>query len=274
MAPKGKLIAIGGGEDKRRSMEVLRRFLSEIDKKDPVIEIITTATSLPDEVGDDYVSAFRSLDVRDYDTLHIDDKDMANDRRYIERIRKADGVLFSGGDQLKLSSILGGTDFHKILKERYDNEHFVIAGTSAGAAAMSQHMIVRGSSKDALIKGELKLTTGLGFIDDVIIDTHFTERGRFGRLIQAVATLPSALGLGLGEDTAAVISNGNHVEIVGSGMVVIIDGQQIRQTTITEIRDGEPLTVEGVMLHVLCEGDCFLLQERTFTHRARTSSSG
>jgi cyanophycinase len=273
MAPKGKLIAIGGGEDKKRGMDVLKRFLAEINKKDPVIEIITTATSLPDEVGDDYISAFRSLDVKDYDTLHIDDKDMANDRRYIERIRKADGVIFSGGDQLKLSSILGGTDFHNILKERYENEHFVIAGTSAGAAAMSQHMIVRGSSEDALIKGELKLTTGLGFIDDVVIDTHFTQRGRFGRLIQAVATLPSSIGLGLGEDTAAVITDGNHVEIVGSGMVVIVDGQNIRQSTITEIRDGEPLTVEGVTLHVLCEGDCFLLKERAFAERAKTTSS-
>ena len=273
MAPKGKLIAIGGGEDKKRSMEVLKRFLAEIDKKDPAIEIITTATSLPEEVGDDYISAFRSLDVRNYGTLHIDDKDMANDREVIERLRKADGVIFSGGDQLKLSSILGGTDFHKIMKERYENEHFVIAGTSAGAAAMSHHMIVRGSSADALIKGELKLTTGLGWIDDVIIDTHFTQRGRFGRLIQAVSTLPSALGLGLGEDTAAVISDGNHVEIVGSGMVVIVDGQNIRQTTITEIKDGEPLTVEGVMMHVLCTGDCFLLKERAFTERARAASS-
>ena len=272
MTPKGKLIAIGGGEDKERSREVLKRFLAEIDRKDPVIEVITTATSIPDEVGDDYISAFRSLGVRDHDTLHIDDKDMANDRKYIERIRKADGVLFSGGDQLKLSSILGGTDFHKIMKERYENENFVIAGTSAGAAAMSQHMIVRGSSADALIKGELKLTTGLGWINDVIIDTHFTQRGRFGRLIQAVSTLPSAIGLGLGEDTAAVITEGNNIEIVGSGMVVIVDGQNIRQTTLTEIRDGEPLTVEGVVLHVLCKGDRFLLKERTFGQRATSSS--
>lgn len=262
-APKGKLIAIGGGEDKERSRDVLKRFLDETGRRDPVIEIITTATSIPHEVGDGYINAFRSLGVRDYDTLHIDEKE-ANDDRYIERIQKADGVLFSGGDQLKLSSILGGSEFHKVLKERYENDNFVIAGTSAGAAAMSHTMIVRGSSEDALIKGELKLTTGLGFIDDVIIDTHFTQRGRFGRLIQAVSTLPSALGLGLGEDTAAVITGGNNIEIIGSGLVVIVDGRHIRQTTVTEIRDGEPLTVEGVMLHILCKGDKFSLQERAF----------
>jgi cyanophycinase len=273
MATKGKLIAIGGGEDKERNRDVLKRFLEEIGKKDPVIEIITTATSLPDEVGDDYTSAFRSLGVRDYNTLHIDEKDQASDRKFIERIEKADGVLFSGGDQLKLSSILGGTDFHKMLKDRYENDDFVIAGTSAGAAAMSQTMIVRGSSEDALIKGELKLTTGLGFIDEVFIDTHFTQRGRFGRLIQAVSTIPSSLGLGLGEDTAAVITGGNHIEIVGSGLVVIVDGQHIRQTTITEIKDGEPLTVEGVMMHVLCKGDRFLLQERTFAKRGDSEES-
>lgn len=272
MAPKGKLIAIGGGENKERNSEVLKRFLAETGKKDPVIEIITTATSLPNEVGDDYITAFRSMGVRDYGTLHIDEKDEANDRKYIERIRKADGVLFSGGDQLKLSTILGGSDFHKILKERYENENFVIAGTSAGAAAMSHTMIVRGSSEDALIKGELKLTTGLGFIDDVIIDTHFTQRGRFGRLIQAVATLPSAIGIGLGEDTAAVITGGNHIEIVGSGLVVIADGQHIRQTTVTEIKDGEPLTVEHIVMHALCKGDRFLLHERTFAKDDRDTA--
>jgi cyanophycinase len=264
MAPKGKLIAIGGGEDKERNRDVLRRVLEETGRRDPVIEIITTATSLPDEVGDDYINAFRSLGVRDYGTIHIDEKDQANDSKFLERIQKADGVMFSGGDQLKLGTILGGTEFHKLLKERYENDNFVIAGTSAGAAAMSHTMIVRGSSEDALIKGELKLTTGLGFIEDVIIDTHFTQRGRFGRLIQAVSTLPSAMGLGLGEDTGAVITGGNNIEIVGSGLVVIVDGSHIRQTTVTEIRDGEPLTVEGVVMHILCKGDKFSLQERAF----------
>lgn len=269
MSIKGTLIPIGGGEDKKESMDVLKRIIAETNVKDPLIEVITTATSVPDEVRRDYEEAFRSLGLKNYDTIHIDRKEDANDRKFLDRLKKADAILFSGGDQGKLSEVLMGTEFHEVMMDRYKKDSFIIAGTSAGAAAMSDTMILRGSSKDALIKGELDLTAGFGFLTGVVIDTHFTERGRFGRLIQAVSTNPKLLGIGLGEDTAAVVKNGSEIEIEGSGLVVIVDGSSINHTNLNEIKEGDPLSVEGISLHVLCAGDRFDLLERKFIYPAK-----
>lgn len=264
---------IGGGEDKERGMEVLKRFVKETGAKDPVIEVITTATNLPREVGRDYKDAFRSMGLRHYDTMHIDTEERANDRKYIERIEKADGVFFSGGNQEKVSSILRGTEFHKVLMHRYENDDFIIAGTSAGAAAMSEVMILGGSSEESLLKGELNLTTGLGFLNGLVVDTHFTERGRFGRLIHAITANPSVMGIGFGEDTGAVITEGDVLEIVGSGLVIIVDGQSIKRTNINEVREGEPLSINGITMHVLCEGDRFSISSRDFIYKGERAQS-
>ncbi len=272
MLPKGIIIPIGGGEDKQESMDVLKRVVAETGRQDPIIEVITTATSIPDEVRRDYEDAFKSMGLKNYDSMHIDYREDANDRKYIERLKSADAVLFSGGDQMKLSEVLGGTDFHKVLTDRFMEGNLVIAGTSAGAAAMSDTMIVKGSSKDALIKGELSLTAGFGFLTDVVVDTHFTERGRFGRLIQAVSTNPKLLGIGLGEDTSAIIKKGCEMEIFGSGLVVIIDGNYIKNTNLNEIREGDPLSVDNVVLHVLCKGDRFDLAKRKFIYQDQKNS--
>lgn len=261
---KGKLMPIGGGEDRRNTMDVLKRFVQETGKRDPIIEVITTATNLPDEVWRDYKEAFRAMGLRDYDYMHIDNEDQANDRRYIERIERADGVFFSGGNQEKITSVLRNSEFHKALMKRYEEEDCVIGGTSAGAAAMSEWMILGGSSTESLRKGEMDLTTGLGFLQGLVIDTHFTERGRFGRLIQCITTNPASLGIGFGEDTGAVITNGDILEIVGSGLVIVVDGQTIKHTNINEVKEGEPLSVNGVTLHVLCEGDRFSISKRDF----------
>lgn len=273
MLPKGTLIPIGGGEDKNENMEVLKRVVAETGREDPLIEVITTATSIPDEVSRDYEDAFSSMGLKNYASIHIDRREDASDREFIERIKKADAVLFTGGDQSKLGEVLAGTDFHKVLVERYLNSNFVIAGTSAGAAAMSETMILRGSSKDALIKGELELTNGFGFLNTVVIDTHFTERGRFGRLIQAVTTNPKVLGIGLGEDTSSIIKNGNEMEILGSGLVVIVDGSKLNHTNLNEITEGNPVSAEGVILHVLCKGDRFDLNERRFIYPSKQSEA-
>lgn len=266
MLPKGIIIQIGGGEDKQESMDVLKRVVAETGRQDPIIEVITTATSIPDEVRKDYEDAFNSMGLKNYDTMHIDRREDANDRKYLDRIKSADAVLFSGGDQAKLSEVLGGTDFHKVLCDRFMEGNLVIAGTSAGAAAMSDTMILSGSSKDALIKGELELTAGFGFLKGVVVDTHFTQRGRFGRLIQAVSTNPKLLGIGLGEDTSAIIKNGYEMEIFGSGLVVVVDGNSINHTNLNEIKEGDPLSVDGIMLHVLCKGDRFDLEKRKFIY--------
>jgi cyanophycinase len=173
--------------------------------------------------------------------------------------------MFSGGDQLRLTSIFGGTEIYQILHDRLiAEENFVIAGTSAGAMAMSNTMIYQGKSDLAHLKGEVKITTGLAFVANVIIDSHFDKRGRFNRLAQAVASNPQCTGIGLGEDTGVVITEGNQLEVVGSGAVVIVDGKDIRHSNITDISEGAPISIEGLKVNILVKGNGYLLKERKF----------
>src|SRR5436190_9291032 len=226
--PKGKLIIIGGSVDKGsdpklpgdlpKSLKffekgILKRMSNESVKgKHSRFEIITTASSIPKEVGEEYMKAFHQLEMHDTAVLDIRTREEANSPENLERLRKADVVMFTGGDQLRLTSIFGGTAFHHLLLEKYQNDEFIISGTSAGAAASSNNMIYQGSSQGALLKGEVKITGGLGFINNVIIDTHFVQRGRIGRLLYACASNPINLGIGLGEDSGLLITNGHSME--------------------------------------------------------------
>jgi cyanophycinase len=229
--PKGILIPIGGGEDKKEGKEVLCRVIEETGKKHPCITLVTLATSLPEEAAKDYQAAFTDLKITKFNVIHFNNLREADTDENMEKVNSCNVIMFSGGDQLKLSSMLGGTGLLKRIRERYyDEPGFVVAGTSAGAAAMSNTMIVSGSSEDALIKGELELTNGLDLINSVFIDTHFTQRGRIGRLIQTVTGNPGVLGVGLGEDTSLVIHKGDEMEVVGSGLVIIVDGREITYT--------------------------------------------
>ena len=177
--------------------------------------------------------------------------------------------MFSGGNQLRLSTIFGGTRFLQILLERYDKEAaFVVAGTSAGAMAMSNTMIYEGNAARAHLKGEVKITTGLGFIDDVIIDSHFEKRGRFIRLAQAVASNPSCIGIGLGEDTGMLITDGNKMEAIGSGCVTIIDGHDIRYSNLADIPDGNPFSIDNLKVHICEKGNGYMVAERQFLPEA------
>jgi cyanophycinase len=197
----------------------------------------------------------------------------AMDHDYIERIKKCDAVMFSGGNQLRLSATFGGTEILKICLQRYnDEENFVIAGTSAGAMAMSNTMIYEGNATRAHLKGEVKITTGLGFMDDVIFDSHFEKRGRFGRLAQAIATNPQCLGIGLGEDTGMLITDGNKMEAIGSGLVIIVDGFDIRHNNIADIPEGNPISIENLKVHFCEKGNGYLLRERTFLPQAEIST--
>ena len=197
------------------------------------IEVITTASMIPLEVGDNYLNAFGKIGCTDVGVLNIRNRVDALDPSFIDRIRVADAVMFSGGNQLRLTSTFGGTPFLELLLKRYHEEsQFLIAGTSAGAMAMSNTMIYEGNATKAHLKGEVKITTGLGFMDDVIFDSHFEKRGRFGRLAQAIAANPSCIGIGLGEDTGMLITSGNRMEAIGSGLVMIVDGHDIRHSNI------------------------------------------
>jgi len=285
--PKGKLIAIGGAEDKGTDLEtgeihrnnlnffelgILRRVVEEAGGTSSRIEVITTASTIPYEVGENYLNAFGKIGCTNVGVMHIRTRQDAMDDEYIERIRHCDAVMFSGGNQLRLSVTDGGTEFLSILKKRYKEDNFLIAGTSAGAMAMGQVMIYEGNAARAHLKGQVKMTTGLGFISSIIIDSHFEKRGRFGRLVQAVATNPSAIGIGLGEDTGMLITEGNKMEAIGSGLVVIIDGHDILHSNIADIPEGNPVSIENMKVHFCEKGNGYLIKERKFLPEASDGS--
>lgn len=272
---KGKLIIIGGAVDKGSFTEknldknaqknlnffeegILKRIIKESKLKElSRIEVITTASNIPREIGPEYVKAFSYLGANNVDVIYIEKREQASDSEILERLKKADVVMFTGGDQLRLTSILGGTPFDDILISKYRNEDFVYAGTSAGAAAASTNMIYQGTSHEALLKGEIKITSGLGLIDDVIIDTHFVQRGRIGRLFQAVVGNPKVLGIGLGEDTGLLVINGRQMEAIGSGLVILVDGREIKDTNLTQVELGQPISINHLVTHVMSKYDTF-----------------
>lgn len=279
---KGKLIAIGGAEDKGTEIEkvmaihhnlnffglgILRRIVEEAGGILARIEVITTASMIPFEVGNNYLEAFGRIGCTNIGVMHIRTREDIQEEEYIDRIKNCDAVMFTGGNQMRLTSIFGGTKILRNIQDRYKNEPFIVAGTSAGAMAMSNTMIYEGDASRAHLKGEVKITTGLAFMDNVIFDSHFEKRGRFGRLSQAVGANPSCIGIGLGEDTGMLVTQGNKMEAIGSGLVVIIDGHDIRHSNIADIPEGNPMSVENIRVHLCAKGNGFLVQERKFIER-------
>lgn len=281
MIPKGKLLIIGGAEDKGEAStsvpeikaknkdfkhyEILGELIPPDRHVEHRIEVITTASSIPMEMGKTYIKAFAKAGFDNIHHISIESKDEARDPEWLRRIEKAHAILFSGGDQFRLATILGGTPvLEAIVKKYYHEKSFIVAGTSAGAMAMSRLMIYMGENNEAMLKGDVKISSGFGVLDNCIIDTHFVKRGRFGRLAQAVIMNPSCTGIGLGEDTALIIKNGNEAECRGSGMVIIIDGQEIGHTNITYTEENTAICVENLKVHILAKGSGFLLKERKY----------
>jgi len=276
MKTKGKLIIIGGAEDKGTEEDkgdftyhgILERCVREmVNKEKGRIEIVTTASTLPDEMGREYRKAFKKVGAENVGTLTIETRDEADSPKVLKRLQDADAVFFTGGEQLRLSTILSGTEFYKTLVERLETEHnFLYAGTSAGAAVVSETMIDSGSSEDAIRKGEVITSTGFGFIDNIVFDTHFITRGRIGRLFQIVVSNPNVLGVGLEENTGLLIHN-DKMECIGPGMTIIIDGQSIKKTNLLEIKPGKPISIENLRAHVMSRVDLFDLKERSMEIR-------
>ncbi len=277
--PLGHLVAVGGAEDKGTDLEkgilqrnrlnffelgILKNIVSLIGAAGPCVEVITTASSIPDEVAQNYIEAFEKLGCMNVGHMRIRNREDVAQPDYMKRLLACNCIMFSGGNQLRLSSIFGGTDFLDVLKQRYQQGNFLIAGTSAGAMAMSNTMIYEGSAALANLKGEVKITTGLGLLQNVIIDTHFDQRGRFNRLAQAVAAQPGAIGIGLGEDTGVIVSQGHELKAIGSGSVVIIDGKNIEYNNIADIDFGMPISVENIIVHIMSKGDVYNLETRKF----------
>ncbi|MDI1352318.1 MAG: cyanophycinase [bacterium] len=272
--PKGTLLIIGGAEDKVGQppdiIEQMKEFtryeiLSELrpHSKNKKIEIVTTGSEVQDEVKKTYQKVFREIGYNNLGFIPIKARDEAIKKKYLSRAEDAGVIFFTGGDQFRLSTILGGTPFVDIIKQRYmDDPDFIVAGTSAGAMVMSSVMIMGGGLTEALVYKNLHTSSGLGLLPMCIIDTHFIRRGRFGRLAHAIIMNPEQLGIGLGEDTALIIKNGSDAECRGSGMVVIIDGKHISQTNITTVQEGEPVYVENLKVHLLVKRCHFSIDQR------------
>ncbi|WP_303311411.1 cyanophycinase [Hymenobacter sp. BT730] len=272
--PKGKLLLIGGHESKGdeqtkeekeeaenrnfTSMAVLQRMVDETGSKGPIL-VIPTASEEPRDSANAYVKAFGRLDGPKVEILDIRTREEANSPKTIALLEKAGSLLFTGGDQLRLTALLGGTALQHCIQKRYAHDGLLIAGTSAGATAMSTPMIYQGKDDAGFLKGEIHITTGLELMHDVAVDTHFVARGRIVRMAQILATNPACVGLGIEEDTAVLVTNGRDLEIIGSGLVMVLDAKECSSTNIHEIAPNTPFTLRGLRLHMLSSGERFTL---------------
>ena len=270
--PSGKLFIIGGAENKSEIQEevdtnktVLGEFIS-ICKKSPVIEVITTAgTEDVEDTFYTYARCFTDLGAKSVNQIHHDSRP-ADDAELLQRIDAADAIFFSGGDQLKLTATYGGTAFITAIKERYIHNQLVIGGTSAGAMAMSTPMIFEGSGQREMIAAAVKVTTGFEFLKDVCIDTHFVHRGRFVRMAQVIATNPASIGIGIEEDTAVLITEGLNARIIGSGVVLVIDGENSYGSNIVNYNADKKITIRNLNVSVLSNGEEFVIPCRNPPH--------
>ncbi|MFC1575407.1 cyanophycinase [Gemmatimonadota bacterium] len=264
MEKTGKLLLIGGNEDKTGEMEILRALSAEAGGAAGRIEVITTASSEPEKVWGAYERAFKEIGVAYAEPMHIRTRAEAEAPELLERIAKSTAVFFSGGDQLRLTSILGATPVLEALRHHFFVDKRLVAGTSAGAAALTSTIIYDGESPEALRKGAVMMTGGIALISNAVVDTHFMTRGRIGRLIQVVAGNPRLVGIGLGEDTGVLFTGGRQFKVVGSGLVLVVDGSSIGFTGVFDVEHMETFSVEDVRVHVISSGAGYDLETRTF----------
>ncbi|MDT8903701.1 cyanophycinase [Anaeroselena agilis] len=257
----GNLLVIGGNEDKQGDCVILRKFVAMAGGRDAMIAVVTTATEHPDETGEEYRDILTGLGAAGVNVVSVVNRQAANARHSDSEFEKCTGIFFTGGDQLRLTSILGGSEVDAAIRRAY-RRGVVIAGTSAGASVMSDTMIVDGSSSETPKKAALSMANGMGLLEEVVIDQHFAQRGRINRLLAAVAQNPHILGVGIDEDTALVISPRRDFEVIGSQTVTVIDGQRVVHSNISESQRYDPLALTNVILHILPSGYGYDLKRR------------
>jgi cyanophycinase len=278
--PHGTLIVIGGKENKGEEspenkkkpsdfikLEVLQAFKDATHKKDPVVEVITTASGEGAESFNDYKKVFEKIGINRVGHIHHDKRHEILEDPLLERLKNADAFFFSGGDQLLLTAIYGGTSFLTTMKERYISEPIVIAGTSAGAMALSTPMIFAGRKEVQELGGQIKVAMGLEFLKDVCIDTHFVHRGRFVRLAQVVITNPTSIGIGIEEDTCIMVQGGKEMKVIGTGLVIVIEGFKIEEANMKEFADDKPITARNLTMHFLSDGNTYTIPQVNPPHK-------
>lgn len=265
------MLIIGGAEDHADECVILRRFIELAGGKDARLLVVAAAARRPVEAGDTYRELLAGLGAGRVMAVPIPDRGAAASQASIREAGDATGIFFTGGDQLRLTTLLGGTRLFEAL-QRAHVAGAVVAGTSAGAAAMSDTMIVEGDSDDAPKKCTVKMAPGMGFLEEVVVDQHFAQRGRIGRLLSAIAQNPSILGVGIDEDTAVEIGPGQPLRVVGSRTATVIDGRSITHTNTSQSRPEEALAITTVTLHVLPSGYGYHLGKREVALPERETS--
>ena len=274
----GNLIIIGGAEDKEGKKEILNRVCNSINKNEDILLIATIATEYPREAAAKYKEVFSGLKVKNIKVLDINERTDAFEELNVELIKEASLIFFTGGDQLRITSLIGGTPIYDALKDGCHKGTFIV-GTSAGASVMSHTMIVQGEDEDSPRKCTLKMSPGLGLIKGVIIDQHFAQRGRIGRLLAGIAQNPEVLGIGIDENTAIIVNQSGLIEVIGEGAVYFIDGSAITYTNVSELYADDILSMHNVKLHILTDGNKFDLikklpfEEEKFNHEDNTKEN-
>ena len=259
--PKGSLIVIGGRERKDDGAVILEEVARRANKDNGRLVILTAATSMPEEVAMDYTDVFQRLGVKKIDVVDIRQREDAFLDENAEKVCGADVVFFTGGDQLRITSLIGDSPVYRCLLQNY-KDGGTIVGTSAGAAAMSATMVVSGPDEDSRQMRALDMAPGLDLLRDLVVDSHFAERGRITRLLGAVAQNPRSLGIGIDEDTAIIVERDEYFKVLGSGAVYIVDGTGITYTSLAEDRSRMVVSLFNVTLHVLTDGDKYDLVHR------------
>lgn len=257
---RGQLVIIGGAEEREGECRILREFVRRAGGIKARIAVMTAATSLPREVGDDYIRIFERLGAEDVRVVDTERREDASDPKYQEILQNATGVFFTGGDQARITSLLKDTELDAIIHRRF-SEGIVVGGTSAGAAMMPDVMIIEGDSETNPRVDVVAMGPGMGFLPGIVVDQHFAQRGRLGRLISALAQQPAVLGLGIDENTAVIV-NGNEFEVVGEGAVTVIDESEKTHDNMDGLLKDEALAVCGARLHILPQGYRFNLKTR------------
>ena len=273
MGARSAILAVGGAEDKFNKPQILQRFVAESGGPDARIAILPTASAIPEERAKFYTEAFAQLGVKESIHVPIVNREDAEVEAHVEMLSKATGVFMTGGDQTRLVSVLSGTAAFGVIRQRL-SDGVALAGTSAGASAFSASMIVGGPTGLALRRNAVRLAPGLGVITRLIIDQHFTQRERLGRLLTAVALEPERLGVGIDEDTAIVYYGSGEIEVIGSGAVFIVDAAKAFSRNLDENPESEEaFTMSGVVLHVLHHGDRFKVTTRQMVGRTRKATT-
>lgn len=256
---KHKLVIIGGAEDKKGRKVILKDVCNLIDKEKDELLVVTVASEVQGLVSSDYKKVFEEIGVKNLKFLNMEFREEAYKEENIKKVKNAKLIFFTGGDQLRITSLIGGSP----IEEEFNNSRDkVIVGTSAGASVMSSTMILSGDDEEAPSKKTVSMSAGLGFLTGVIIDQHFSQRGRIGRLISAISENPSTLGIGIDENTAIIVSREKKIKAIGEGAVYIIDGKDITYSNVWEEEKSRTFSIFNIKLHLLNKGDVFDLEKR------------